>query len=53
VKPAPACVCGGPCRPPFRASTGELAPDLDGRPGEPAAHGKRHAQGFLGRLFGR
>jgi len=37
VKPAPVCgVCGAPCRPPFRAPTGELAPDLDGRPGEPA-----------------
>ena len=29
-------VCGAPCRPPFRAPTAELAPDLDGRPGEPA-----------------
>ena len=29
-------VCGAPCRPPFRAPTAEQAPDLDGRPGEPA-----------------
>lgn len=29
-------VCGAPCRPPFRAPAAELAPDLDGRPGEPA-----------------
>ncbi len=33
----PACsVCGAPARPPFRAPTAELAPDLDHRPGEPA-----------------
>ena len=33
----PACaVCGASCRPPYRAPTAELAPDLDGRPGEPA-----------------
>jgi len=33
----PACsVCGAPVRPPFRAPTAELAPDLDHRPGEPA-----------------
>ena len=33
----PACaVCGTACRPPFRAPAAELAPDLDGRPGEPA-----------------
>ncbi len=32
----PACsVCGTPVRPPFRAPTAELAPDLDHRPGEP------------------
>lgn len=32
----PACsVCGTPARPPFRAPTAELAPDLDHRPGEP------------------
>lgn len=32
----PACsVCGVPVRPPFRAPTAELAPDLDHRPGEP------------------
>lgn len=30
------CVCGAPARPPFRAPTAELAPDLDHRPGEPA-----------------
>ncbi len=36
-KPGPVCgVCGTRCRPPFRAPTAELAPDLDGRPGEPA-----------------
>ncbi len=29
-------VCGTACRPPFRTPTAELAPDLDGRPGEPA-----------------
>ncbi len=29
-------VCGAPARPPFRAPTAELAPDLDHRPGEPA-----------------
>ena len=35
--PSPACaICGTRCRPPFRAPTAELAPDLDGRPGEPA-----------------
>ncbi len=33
----PVCaVCAAPCPPPFRAPTAELAPDLDGRPGEPA-----------------
>ncbi len=33
----PACaICGTRCRPPFRTPTAELAPDLDGRPGEPA-----------------
>ncbi len=33
----PACsVCGASARPPFRAPTAELAPDLDHRPGEPA-----------------
>ncbi|MDT7952880.1 MAG: hypothetical protein RQ966_15355 [Acetobacteraceae bacterium] len=33
----PACgICGTRCRPPFRAPAAELAPDLDGRPGEPA-----------------
>lgn len=33
----PACaICGTKCRPPFRTPTAELAPDLDGRPGEPA-----------------
>lgn len=32
----PACaVCGTAARPPFRAPPAELAPDLDGRPGEP------------------
>ena len=32
----PACaVCGTPARPPFRAPSAELAPDLDLRPGEP------------------
>jgi hypothetical protein len=37
VNAAPACgVCGAPCRAPFRAPAAELAPDLDGRPGEPA-----------------
>lgn len=35
--PAPLCaVCATPCRPAFRTPTAELAPDLDGRPGEPA-----------------
>ncbi len=29
-------VCGQACRPPFRVPPAELAPDLDGRPGEPA-----------------
>ncbi len=29
-------VCGAPCPAPFRAPAAELAPDLDGRPGEPA-----------------
>jgi hypothetical protein len=29
-------LCGAPVRPPFRAPTAELAPDLDHRPGEPA-----------------
>ena len=29
-------VCGAACKPPFRTPTAELAPDLDGRPGEPA-----------------
>ena len=34
---SPACaICGTRCRPPFRTPTAELAPDLDGRPGEPA-----------------
>ncbi len=34
----PVCaVCGTKCRPPFRAPSAELAPDLDGRPGEPAS----------------
>lgn len=33
----PSCaICGTTCRPPFRAPAAELAPDLDGRPGEPA-----------------
>ena len=33
----PACaVCGTSCKPPFRAPSAEYAPDLDGRPGEPA-----------------
>lgn len=38
MKPAPpACaICGTRCRPPFRTPAAELAPDLDGRPGEPA-----------------
>lgn len=32
----PACaVCGSAARPPFRPPPAELAPDLDGRPGEP------------------
>lgn len=35
--PSPTCaICGANCRPPFRTPTAELAPDLDGRPGEPA-----------------
>ncbi len=35
--PSRACaVCGAPCPAPFRAPAAELAPDLDGRPGEPA-----------------
>ena len=35
--PQPSCaICGTRCRPPFRAPAAELAPDLDGRPGEPA-----------------
>ncbi len=29
-------ICRTPCKPPFRAPAAELAPDLDGRPGEPA-----------------
>lgn len=29
-------VCATPCRAPFRVPTAEMAPDLDGRPGEPA-----------------
>lgn len=29
-------LCGAPARPPYRAPPAELAPDLDGRPGEPA-----------------
>lgn len=34
---SPVCsVCGAPVRPPFRAPTAELAPDLDHRPGEPS-----------------
>lgn len=34
---SPTCaICGARCRPPFRTPTAELAPDLDGRPGEPA-----------------
>ena len=35
--PTPVCaICGTRCRPPFRAPAAEQAPDLDGRPGEPA-----------------
>ena len=37
MTPSVTCaVCGTPCRPAFRTPTAELAPDLDGRPGEPA-----------------
>jgi len=36
VTPAACAVCGTACRPAFRTPTAELAPDLDGRPGEPA-----------------
>ena len=37
MTPPPACaICQTKCRPPFRAPAAELAPDLDGRPGEPA-----------------
>jgi hypothetical protein len=35
-------VCGQECRKPFRVPTAELAPDLDGRPGEPAWSTLRH-----------
>lgn len=35
-RPATCASCGTRCRPPFRTPTAELAPDLDGRPGEPA-----------------
>ena len=33
---APCAVCGAPAPPPFRPPPPEQAPDLDGRPGEPA-----------------
>lgn len=35
-------VCGRECRSPFRVPAAELAPDLDGRPGEPARSTLRH-----------
>ena len=35
-------VCGRPCRPPFRVPAAESAPDLDGRPGEPARSTLHH-----------
>ena len=37
MSPGRVCaICATPCPPPFRVPPAELAPDLDGRPGEPA-----------------